>query len=227
MHLLDLTALVAGTQFRGQFESRIKGLVDEVQRRRQYHPVYRRGAQPGWARAMRRAAMNAANILKPALSRGEIQVIGATTFDEYRKYIEKDAALERRFQPVTVAEPSVQEPIDDPAWGSRTYYEQYHRVTVPRPEIARGRRWCFPNGISTTGILPDKAIDLLDEACASAGVAATSRWRRYDKPAVSSRKSAMQQRKSSGRRRRSMDYEELAEIRYGIAQLDAEPGRRI
>ena len=128
IHLLDMTALVAGTQFRGQFESRIKGLIDEVKADGniilfidEVHSLVGTGDSEG--------AMNAANIMKPALSRGEIQVIGATTFNEYRKYIEKDAALERRFQPVTVAEPSVAETIDVIS-GIKSYYEEYHRVRM-------------------------------------------------------------------------------------------------
>ena len=128
IHLLDLTALVAGTQFRGQFESRIKGLVDEVKADGniilfidEVHNLVGTGDAEG--------SMNAANILKPALSRGEIQVIGATTFTEYRKYIEKDSALERRFQPVTVSEPSIQDTVDV-LIGIKPYYENYHRVKI-------------------------------------------------------------------------------------------------
>ena len=127
--LLDLAALVAGTQFRGQFESRVKGLVDEVKREGniilfidEVHNLVGAGDSEG--------SMNAANILKPALSRGEIQVVGATTFSEYRKYIEKDAALERRFQPVTVEEPTIADTIEV-IKGIRKYYEQFHRVLVP------------------------------------------------------------------------------------------------
>ena len=136
IHLLDLTALVAGTQFRGQFESRIKSLVDEVKAEGniilfidEVHNLVGTGDAEG--------SMNAANILKPALSRGEIQVIGATTFVEYRKYIEKDAALERRFQPVTIAEPSVDETVDV-LMGIKSYYESYHRVRVPDTLVRGG-----------------------------------------------------------------------------------------
>lgn len=166
IHLLDLTALVAGTQFRGQFESRIKGLVDEVKAEGniilfidEVHNLVGTGDAEG--------SMNAANILKPALSRGEIQVIGATTFVEYRKYIEKDAALERRFQPVTIAEPSIEETVDV-LMGVKSYYEAYHRVRVPE-QIARKAAVLSERYINDR-FLPDKAIDLLDESCACAAL---------------------------------------------------------
>ena len=161
VYLLDLTALVAGTQFRGQFESRMKGLIDEVRRQGniilvidEVHSIVGAGDAEG--------SMNAANILKPALSRGEIQVIGATTFNEYRKYIEKDAALERRFQPVTVAEPSIDESVEIMK-GVRKYYEDFHEVSISdemcRLAVTLSERYI------TDRYLPDKAIDLLDEAC--------------------------------------------------------------
>ena len=161
VYLLDLTALVAGTQFRGQFESRMKGLIDEVRRQGniilvidEVHNIVGAGDAEG--------SMNAANILKPALSRGEIQVIGATTFNEYRKYIEKDAALERRFQPVTVAEPDLAESVEI-LKGVRKYYEDYHGVAISdemcRLAVTLSERYI------TDRYLPDKAIDLLDEAC--------------------------------------------------------------
>ena len=160
VQLLDLTALVAGTQFRGQFESRIKGLVDEVKADGnvilfidEVHNLVGTGDAEG--------SMNAANILKPALSRGEIQVIGATTFNEYRKYIEKDAALERRFQPVTVAEPSVEDAVQI-LLGIKGYYESYHRVKVSE-KICR-RMVVLAERYINDRYLPDKAIDLLDEA---------------------------------------------------------------
>lgn len=128
LYLLDLTALIAGTQFRGQFESRVKGLVEDIKDAGnvilfidEVHNLVGAGDSEG--------SMNAANILKPALSRGEIQVIGATTFNEYRKHIEKDAALERRFQPVTVEEPSIEDTVDI-IKGVRSYYENHHRVKV-------------------------------------------------------------------------------------------------
>ena len=161
IHLLDLTALVAGTQFRGQFESRMKGLIDEVKRLGniilvidEVHNIVGAGDSEG--------SMNAANILKPALSRGEIQVIGATTYNEYRKYIEKDAALERRFQPVTVAEPSVAD-TEEILKGIRSYYETFHGVAIP-DEICRQAAQLSERYI-TDRFLPDKAIDLIDEAC--------------------------------------------------------------
>ena len=161
IHLLDLTALVAGTQFRGQFESRMKGLIDEVKRLGniilvidEVHNIVGAGDSEG--------SMNAANILKPALSRGEIQVIGATTYNEYRKYIEKDAALERRFQPVTVAEPSIADTVEI-LKGIRSYYETFHGVAIP-DEICRQAAQLSERYI-TDRFLPDKAIDLIDEAC--------------------------------------------------------------
>ncbi len=161
VYLMDLTALVAGTQFRGQFESRMKGLIDEVKKLGniilvidEVHNLVGAGDAEG--------SMNAANILKPALSRGEIQVIGATTFDEYRKYIEKDSALERRFQPVTVNEPTIEESIAI-LRGISHYYEEFHGVDIP-PEIAR-QTVILSERYITDRFLPDKAIDLLDEAC--------------------------------------------------------------
>lgn len=161
VHLLDLTALVAGTQFRGQFESRVKGLVNEVKKLGniilvidEVHTIVGAGDSEG--------AMNAANILKPALSRGEIQVIGATTFAEYRKYIEKDAALERRFQPVTINEPSIEQTVEM-LLGIRSYYENFHGVTIP-DETCRMAATLSERYI-TDRYLPDKAIDLIDEAC--------------------------------------------------------------
>ena len=162
IYLLDLTALVAGTQFRGQFEQRVKGLISEVRRAGniilfidELHNLVGVGDSEG--------AMNAANILKPALSRGQIQVIGATTFTEYRKYIEKDQALERRFQPVKVDEPSIPESIEV-LKGVRGYYEKYHCVRVPDAVTATIVR--LAERYITDRFLPDKAIDLLDEACA-------------------------------------------------------------
>ena len=161
MYLLDLTSLVAGTQFRGQFESRMKGLIEEIKKLGniilvidEVHNLVGAGDAEG--------SMNAANILKPALSRGEIQVIGATTFNEYRKYIEKDSALERRFQPVTVNEPTIEEAVDI-IRGIAHYYEEFHGVVVS-PEIAR-QAVVLSERYITDRFLPDKAIDLLDEAC--------------------------------------------------------------
>ena len=166
IYLLDLTALVAGTQFRGQFEGRIKGLIDEVKHEGniilfidEVHNLVGTGDSEG--------TMNAANILKPALSRGEIQVIGATTFNEYRKYIEKDAALERRFQPVKIEEPS----IDDAykmLLGIKSYYEDYHKVQISDTLVYKAVT--MSERFVTDRYLPDKAIDLLDEACTSANL---------------------------------------------------------
>lgn len=161
VYLLDLTSLVAGTQFRGQFESRMKGLIEEIKRQGniilvidEVHNLVGAGDAEG--------SMNAANILKPALSRGEIQVIGATTFAEYRKHIEKDSALERRFQPVTVNEPSIDETIDI-IRGIAHYYEQFHGVMISK-EMAR-QAVLLSERYITDRFLPDKAIDLIDEAC--------------------------------------------------------------
>ena len=161
VYLMDLTALVAGTQFRGQFESRMKGLIEEVRKLGniilvidEVHNLVGAGDAEG--------SMNAANILKPALSRGEIQVIGATTFNEYRKHIEKDAALERRFQPVTVAEPTIEQSIAI-IRGISHYYETFHGVVIS-PEIAR-QAVLLSERYITDRFLPDKAIDLIDEAC--------------------------------------------------------------
>nr|WP_302665833.1 ATP-dependent Clp protease ATP-binding subunit [uncultured Agathobaculum sp.] len=161
VHLLDLTALVAGTQFRGQFESRMKGLIDEVKRLGniilvidEVHNIVGAGDSEG--------SMNAANILKPALARGDIQVIGATTLKEYRKHIEKDAALERRFQPVYIGEPSVAETTEI-LKGIRSYYETFHGVQVPDDICRRAAE--MSERYITDRFLPDKAIDLIDEAC--------------------------------------------------------------
>ena len=161
VYLLDLTALVAGTQFRGQFESRMKGLIEEIRKAGnvilvidEVHNIVGAGDAEG--------SMNAANILKPALSRGEIQVIGATTFNEYRKHIEKDTALERRFQPVTVNEPNMEDTLKI-LRGIAHYYEQFHGVSIPdgvlRQAVSLSERYI------TDRYLPDKAIDLIDEAC--------------------------------------------------------------
>lgn len=166
LYLLDLTALVAGTQFRGQFESRCKGLVEEVKEQGnvilfidEVHTLVGTGDNEG--------TMNAANILKPSLSRGEIQVIGATTFKEYRKYIEKDSALERRFQPVTVSEPTVEDTITV-LKGIKQYYENFHRVKISDDML----RECavLSEKYINDRFLPDKAIDLLDEACACTSI---------------------------------------------------------
>ena len=161
VYLLDLTALVAGTQFRGQFESRMKGLIDEIRKQGniilvidEVHNIVGAGDAEG--------SMNAANILKPALSRGEIQVIGATTFTEYRKHIEKDSALERRFQPVTINEPSVDDSIEI-LKGIRKYYEDFHGVKISDEMCEEAVK--MSERYITDRFLPDKAIDLIDEAC--------------------------------------------------------------
>ena len=161
VYLLDLTALVAGTQFRGQFESRMKGLIEEIRKMGnvilvidEVHNIVGAGDAEG--------SMNAANILKPALSRGEIQVIGATTFTEYRKHIEKDTALERRFQPVTVNEPNMEDTLKI-LKGIAHYYEQFHGVKIPEGILRQAV--LLPERYITDRFLPDKAIDLIDEAC--------------------------------------------------------------
>ena len=166
IYLLDLTALVAGTQFRGQFEGRIKGLVDEVKSEGniilfidEVHNLVGTGDSEG--------TMNAANILKPALSRGEIQVIGATTFNEYRKFIEKDAALERRFQPIKIEEPSVEDAYRM-LIGIKSYYENYHKVQMSDSLVYKAVT--MSERYITDRYLPDKAIDLLDEACTCANL---------------------------------------------------------
>ena len=216
VQLLDLTALVAGTQFRGQFESRIKGLVDEVKADGnvilfidEVHNLVGTGDAEG--------SMNAANILKPALSRGEIQVIGATTFNEYRKYIEKDAALERRFQPVTVAEPSVDDAVQI-LLGIKGYYENYHRVKVS--EGMCRRMVVLAERYINDRYLPDKAIDLLDEACACAALR-NKKLEEYDEAQLSlTREKNREQELSNPTGGAQVDYEELAKTHYRIATLE-------
>ena len=215
IQLLDLTALVAGTQFRGQFESRIKGLIDEVKADGnvilfidEVHNLVGSGDAEG--------SMSAANILKTALSRGEIQVIGATTFNEYRKYIEKDAALERRFQPITVSEPSIEEAVEV-ILGIKGYYEEYHRVTVS-PEIAR-RMVVLAERYINDRCLPDKAIDLLDEACACAALR-NKRLEEYDEMETSLNRERVREQDLSNPSLVSVDYEELAKTHYRIATLE-------
>ena len=214
IYLLDLTALVAGTQFRGQFEGRIKGLVDEVKSEGniilfidEVHNLVGTGDAEG--------SMNAANILKPALSRGEIQVIGATTFTEYRKYIEKDTALERRFQPVTVVEPSVDDTIGV-LLGIKSYYENYHRVQLSDDIIKRAV--VLSERYITDRFLPDKAIDLMDESCACAALRNAS-MAEYDtaKFELEKLKEQEEQMTADGA---EPDYEKLAETRCEIARLE-------
>ena len=215
IHLLDMTALVAGTQFRGQFESRVKGLIDEVRALGniilfidEVHNLVGAGDAEG--------SMNAANILKPALSRGEIQVIGATTFGEYRKYIEKDSALERRFQPVTVNEPSIEDAVRV-IEGIRSYYEKYHRVTVS-PEMARNMVVLSERYINDR-FLPDKAIDLLDEACSCAALR-NKEMAEYDelnKKLLTSRQRVEELENDP----EHLDYEQLAKIKADQLQMAA------
>ena len=217
IHLLDLTSLVAGTQFRGQFESRIKGLIDEVKADGnvilfidEVHTLVGAGESEG--------SMNAANIMKPALSRGEIQVIGATTFNEYRKYIEKDAALERRFQPVTVNEPSVAETIEV-IGGIKVYYETYHRVKVS-DDIVR-KTAILSERYITDRFLPDKAIDLLDESCTYAALRNFER-ENYDRKSERLAELKNEEEEISSVTSGEIDYEKLANVRYDIAKLEKE-----
>ena len=213
IHLLDLTSLVAGTQFRGQFESRIKGLIKEIKDLGniilfidEVHSLVGTGDSEG--------TMNAANILKPALSRGEIQVIGATTFAEYRKYIEKDSALERRFQPVTINEPSIAETIDV-LMGVKSYYEVHHRVAVSddivRKAVVLSERYI------TDRFLPDKAIDLLDESCACCALRSKA-MEDYDKLTVE--KKELTQKRESLSAEENVDFEKIAEIKTQLINID-------
>ncbi len=215
VYLLDLTALVAGTQFRGQFESRMKGLIEEIKRLGniilvidEVHNIVGAGDAEG--------SMNAANILKPALSRGEIQVIGATTFAEYRKHIEKDAALERRFQPVTVNEPSIDEAVEI-VKGVAHYYENFHGVKISdyiaRQAVVLSERYI------TDRFLPDKAIDLIDEACSDVNL--------RDKN-IAERDSVTKDLKEIGAEREALmadsspeAYQKLAMLRSREIQLNA------
>ena len=216
--LLDLTSLVAGTQFRGQFEQRVKGLLSEVKAAGnvilfidEIHTITSAGESEG--------AMNAGNILKPALSRGEIQVIGATTFTEYRKYIEKDQALERRFQPVRVEEPSVADTLAVMN-GIKRYYEQYHHVQVPAEVLSAVVT--LSERYITDRFLPDKAIDLLDEACACCNLAhpVISEYLGMQKQldALKQEEAEME----SADVNEAIDYERVAERKTRIAKLESE-----
>ena len=216
LYLLDMTSLVAGTQFRGQFESRVKGLLDDVRKIGnailfidEVHSLVGAGDSEG--------SMNAANILKPALSRGEIQVIGATTFDEYRKHIEKDAALERRFQPVKVDQPTIEQTVDV-LKGIKKYYEQFHRVTVT-DEIAR-RAVLYSERYINDRFLPDKAIDLLDEACSCANLR-NKMLAQYDEY---NRQIKVYQHviESEEQKDKDVDYEKLAENKAKVLQLQSQ-----
>lgn len=212
LYLLDLTALVAGTQFRGQFESRIKSLIDEVKNAGnvmlfvdEVHNLVGTGGDS-------EGSMNAANIFKPALSRGELQVIGATTFSEYRKHIEKDSALERRFQPVTVNEPSIDETISV-LGGIKKYYEEHHKVHVT-DEIVKMCAILSERYINDR-FLPDKAIDLLDESCACASLENES-ITEYEK--LKAEIAAQKREQSELAEAPEKDYERLAELKTKLAQ---------
>ncbi len=214
LYLLDLTSLVAGTQFRGQFESRVKGLITEVKACGniilfidEVHNLTGAGDADG--------AMSAANILKPALSRGEIQVIGATTFGEYRKYIEKDQALERRFQPVKIEEPSIEDTVEM-LKGIKIYYEQYHGVHISDALIelvvALSERYISDR------FLPDKAIDLLDEACAcrSLRCAELSEYQ-----LLSKNRETMLEKEKTESELETPDYEKIAQIKSELMKADS------
>ena len=203
---LDLTALVAGTQFRGQFESRVKGLVEDVKKAGnvilfidEIHSLVGAGDAEG--------SMNAANILKPALSRGEIQVIGATSFDEYRSHIEKDAALERRFQPVTVNEPSIEDSVQV-LEGIKQYYESYHHVKIS-DEIVR-RCVVMAERYITDRYLPDKAIDLMDEASSCCNM---ENKKLIEYSELSRKLEQLDQQETEMQQAENVDYEKLAELR--------------
>ncbi len=214
IELLDLTALVAGTQFRGQFESRIKGLINEVRSLGnvilfidEVHTLVGTGDAEG--------SMTAANILKPALSRGQIQVIGATTFTEYRKYIEKDAALERRFQTVPVNEPSIDETVTV-LKGIRSYYEDYHGVHISDALLRKAA--VYSERYITDRFLPDKAIDLLDEACTCAALRSKElqEWGALNDKLAKKREEEEQIMTEND----TYDYEEIANLRAEIAKLN-------
>ena len=223
--LVDMTALVAGTQFRGQFETRMKGLIDEVKALGniilvidEVHTIASAGDAEG--------SMNAANILKPALSRGEIQVIGATTMTEYRKYIEKDAALERRFQPVIIEEPSLADCVEI-LKGIKSYYEQFHGVIIPDTVLERAVT--LSERYITDRYLPDKAIDLLDEALSyvvlNSDVIDKYNRAKAEYDSVSAARSAVEAREETEPEKEEEKYKELAELRVRElnlkGQLDA------
>ncbi len=215
LYLLDLTALVAGTQFRGQFESRVKSLIDEIKNLGnvmlfidEVHNLVGTGDSEG--------TMNAANMFKPALSRGELQVIGATTFNEYRKHIEKDSALERRFQPVTVTEPTIDETVEL-LKGIKGYYEEHHKIRIGDdmilPCVTLSERYI------TDRYLPDKAIDLLDEASACASIKSAD-LTAYEKCMKLQKELNRQEEEITGET--EPDYEKLAEVKTELAKNDAE-----
>ena len=218
IYLLDLTALVAGTQFRGQFEQRVKGLLNEVKQAGnvilfidEIHTITAAGESEG--------AMNAGNILKPALSRGEIQVIGATTFSEYRKYIEKDQALERRFQPVRVEEPSVADTLAVMN-GIKRYYEAHHHVKVPADVL--NATVLLSERYITDRFLPDKAIDLLDEACACCNLAHPVISEYLEMQQEADRLKAEEAAMAEADANQPIDYEQAAERKTRLAQLENE-----
>jgi ATP-dependent Clp protease ATP-binding subunit ClpC len=218
IQMLDIAALVAGTQFRGQFESRIKGLLDEVKAEGnvilfidEVHQLVGAGESEG--------SMNAANILKPSLSRGELQIIGATTFTEYRKYIEKDAALERRLQPVKVEEPSIEETVEM-LKGVKSYYEDYHKVRVNDSLLEKAVT--LSERYINDRFLPDKAIDLLDEACTSANLRNVniSKYEiaQNDLAELKDRESELMEGDENG----EVDYEETAKVKSEILLKEQE-----
>ena len=216
IYLVSMTNLVAGTQFRGQFEARVKGLISEVKANGniilfidEIHTITGAGDSEG--------SMNAGNILKPALSRGEIQVIGATTFSEYRKFIEKDSALERRFQPVKVEEPSISDTIDI-ITGIKQYYEAYHHVTVPQNIVDMTVR--LSEKYITDRFLPDKAIDLLDEACACCSLEhpEISEWL-YAKDRMAELKEELDDMENATTD--AIDYEKMANLKQEYYQCEA------
>ena len=215
LYLLDLTALVAGTQFRGQFESRVKSLIEEIKINGniiifidEVHNLVGTGDSDG--------TMNAANMFKPALSRGELQVIGATTFNEYRKHIEKDAALERRFQPVTVNEPTIDETVEL-LRGIKGYYEEHHKIKIDdsliTPCVTLAERYI------TDRFLPDKAIDLLDEASACASIKSDD-LTAYEKCMKKAKE--LDEQESDLASAKEPDYEKIAEVKTEKAKNDAE-----
>ena len=215
LYLLDLTALIAGTQFRGQFESRVKALVDEVKNAGniilfidEVHNLVGSGDSEG--------TMNAANMFKPALSRGELQVIGATTFNEYRKHIEKDSALERRFQPVTINEPTIEETVEL-LEGIKEYYENHHKVKVSHELI----RMCavLSERYINDRFLPDKAIDLLDESCACASLV-NEDITEYEKLKAEAEKLTVEKEELESATEEP-NYERLAEIKTQLAKNEA------
>lgn len=213
IYLLDLTALLAGTQFRGQFEGRVKGLIADIRKAGnvilfidEVHNLVGAGDSEG--------SMNAANILKPALSRGEIQVIGATTFREYRKYIEKDSALERRFQPITVAEPTVEETAEV-LTGIKHYYEDYHKVKIDE----RILKLCavLSERYITSRFLPDKAIDLLDESCAYRSLRSSEL---VELNQITEELEEQRAELNQVTQQSEPDYEKIAEIKVSVSRLE-------